>query len=166
MTSTSFITGTGLKKCMPMTCSGRLVWAASLVIEMDEVFDARMTCAGRRVSSSREDLALDLEFLSCRFDDEVAAGKRGAVDGALNAADRGVHLVLGELGFGDFAGEILADGVEAAIEETLLDFAEADIESAAREDVGDAVTHGAGAQYTDGRDLTHCSPCFRKAQNR
>ena len=106
-----------------------------------------------------EDLAFDLEFLGGRFDDEVAAGKRGAVDGALNAADRGVHLVLGELGFGDFAGEILADGVEAAIEEALLDFAEADIESAAREDVGDAVAHGAGAQHADGGDLAHCSPC-------
>ena len=43
MTSTSFITGTGLKKCMPMILSGRLVNAAILVIEIDEVFVARIT---------------------------------------------------------------------------------------------------------------------------
>ena len=35
-TSTSFITGTGLKKCMPMTLSGRDVASASRVIEIDD----------------------------------------------------------------------------------------------------------------------------------
>ena len=35
--------GTGLKKCMPMTFSGRSVAAASRVIEMLDVFVARMT---------------------------------------------------------------------------------------------------------------------------
>ena len=54
MTSTSFITGTGLKKCMPMTCSGRLVCAASLVIEMEDVFVAKMTSGAGVLSSSVE----------------------------------------------------------------------------------------------------------------
>ena len=50
ITSTSFISGTGLKKCIPMTLSGRLVIAASLVIEMEEMFDERMT-SGRHIAS-------------------------------------------------------------------------------------------------------------------
>jgi hypothetical protein len=40
--STSFMIGTGFMKCMPITRSGRPEAAASLVIEIDEVFDARM----------------------------------------------------------------------------------------------------------------------------
>ena len=51
MTSTSFITGTGFMKCMPMTLSGRRVAAPSFVIEMDDVFDARIA-SGVVISSS------------------------------------------------------------------------------------------------------------------
>ena len=36
------MTGTGLKKCIPMTCDDLLVAAAIRVIEIDEVFDARI----------------------------------------------------------------------------------------------------------------------------
>ena len=39
-TSTSGITGAGLKKCMPTTREGWLKPAASAVIESDDVFDA------------------------------------------------------------------------------------------------------------------------------
>ncbi|MGC4106975.1 MAG: hypothetical protein QM753_11595 [Thermomicrobiales bacterium] len=42
MISTSFMTGTGFMKCMPMNFSGRSVPAPSRVIEIDEVFDAIM----------------------------------------------------------------------------------------------------------------------------
>ena len=42
MISTRDITGTGLKKCMPMTLSGRRVLPAILVMEMEEVLDARI----------------------------------------------------------------------------------------------------------------------------
>jgi len=51
ITSTNFITGTGFMKCMPMTLSGRPVAAASLVIEIDEVFEARIACGGAILSS-------------------------------------------------------------------------------------------------------------------
>ena len=50
-TSTSFITGTGLKKCSPMNCAGRLVAAASLVIEIEDVLLAKIT-SGRANGSS------------------------------------------------------------------------------------------------------------------
>ena len=42
ITSTSCITGTGFMKCRPMNRSGRSVLDASRVIEIDEVFEARI----------------------------------------------------------------------------------------------------------------------------
>src|ERR1051326_6194162 len=62
MTSTNFITGTGLKKCMTITLSGGLVSAASFVMEIDEVLEARMTSGFRSESSSRKISALISNF--------------------------------------------------------------------------------------------------------
>ena len=61
-TSTSFITGTGLKKCIPITRSGRSVAAAIWVIEMDDVFDARMALGGAASSSWSKMRALRSAF--------------------------------------------------------------------------------------------------------
>ena len=41
--STSFITGTGFIKCIPITLSGLVVAAAIFVSEIEEVFEARIT---------------------------------------------------------------------------------------------------------------------------
>ena len=49
--STSFITGTGFMKWMPMKRSGRSVCAASRVIEIDEVLVARIA-SGLRIGQS------------------------------------------------------------------------------------------------------------------
>ena len=40
--STSDISGTGFMKCIPSTLSGRFVAAPIVVIEIDDVFDARI----------------------------------------------------------------------------------------------------------------------------
>ena len=40
-TSTSFISGTGLKKCRPTNCFGRAVAIDSSVMVSDEVFEAK-----------------------------------------------------------------------------------------------------------------------------
>ena len=53
ITSTSAIRGTGLKKCMPITRSGRPVTAPSRVIGIDDVFDASTAPAGRAPSARR-----------------------------------------------------------------------------------------------------------------
>ncbi len=49
----------------------------------------------------------------------------------------------------DFPSEILADGLESAIEEALLQFAHTHAVAAAGEDMRDAVAHGAGADDAD-----------------
>ena len=51
-TSTSGSTGTGLKKCRPITRPGCEVSAPSFMIGTDDVFEAR-NCASGRISSSR-----------------------------------------------------------------------------------------------------------------
>ena len=49
-TSTSFMSGTGLKKCSPTTREGRLVVAAISVMESEEVLEAKMA-SGRQAAS-------------------------------------------------------------------------------------------------------------------
>lgn len=51
MISTNFITGTGFIKCIPITFSGREVWEAMRVIEIEEVLVARMAWEGAILSS-------------------------------------------------------------------------------------------------------------------
>ncbi len=59
--STSFITGTGLKKCIPITCCGRFVTDAIFVIDIEEVFEARIACGAQTASSfSKIDLVTPL----------------------------------------------------------------------------------------------------------
>ncbi|MNG07243.1 hypothetical protein D3C84_905330 [compost metagenome] len=52
ISSISAMTGTGLKKCMPMKRSGRPVAAASLVIDIDEVLLAIRVCGPTMASMS------------------------------------------------------------------------------------------------------------------
>ncbi|MNI58438.1 hypothetical protein D3C73_1135500 [compost metagenome] len=51
ITSTNFIIGAGLKKCIPITLSGLFVAAATSVIERDEVFEAKIV-SGLQISSN------------------------------------------------------------------------------------------------------------------
>src|SRR5918994_1583989 len=55
--STSASTGTGLKKCMPITASGRRVAMASFMMGIDDVFDARMASADSTARSTRSNTA-------------------------------------------------------------------------------------------------------------
>ena len=52
MTSTSFMMGTGLKKCSPPNRSGRLVAAASSVTHSDDVLDRTMVWSLTTFSSA------------------------------------------------------------------------------------------------------------------
>ena len=62
MTSTSAISGTGFMKCIPMTFSGRRVAAPSLVIEIDDVLEARIVSGRVRRSSSPKTCVLTWRF--------------------------------------------------------------------------------------------------------
>ena len=70
-TSTSFISGTGFMKCMPMKRSGRFVAAASSVIEIDEVLVARIARRRQRCVERPEDVLLERRVLDDGLDHEV-----------------------------------------------------------------------------------------------
>ncbi len=52
ITSTNFITGTGLKKCIPITLSGLFVAAAISVIDKDDVLVAKIASSLHTSSNS------------------------------------------------------------------------------------------------------------------
>jgi glutathione S-transferase len=63
MTSTSFITGTGLKKCIPITRGAAAPTDAAMsVIEIEEVFVARITSSPQTASSFAK-----ISFFRARF---------------------------------------------------------------------------------------------------
>ena len=72
-TSTSFMTGTGLKKWSPAKRSARCVAADISVIVSDDVFEQKIVDSGLQIRSSvPERLLLDVQVLDDRLDDEVA----------------------------------------------------------------------------------------------
>ena len=71
ITSTSFSTGTGLKKCMPITRSGRPVTAASDVIGIELVFDARIARRAEHAVGATEELLLRGRVLGDRLDHQL-----------------------------------------------------------------------------------------------
>ena len=79
ITSTSTITGTGFMKCMPMNLSGRLVCAASVVIEMEEVLLASVT-PGRSTSSA----LLSTRTFRSRFSGTASTAKSASLSAAIS----------------------------------------------------------------------------------
>ena len=101
---------------MPITCSGRFVRAA--------IFgDGDGAGVGREDRFRRQDaveiakdLGLDLEPLGGGFDGERGGREIVQAGGESDARAGLVGLLLRELFFRHFAGEVRADGVEAAVE--------------------------------------------------
>ena len=153
-TSTSFMTVAGLKKCMPMTDSGRVVAAAEL--------GDRQRRGGRRQDRAgladpvevREELRLDVEVLGDGLDDDVDVGERLALGGAGEPAEHrrpwrprracrfSMSLVQPLVDAGDDAGDLVLATAD-----------EDDVVPGLGEDLGDAGGHGAGADHADLADL-------------
>ncbi len=79
---------------MPMKRSGRSVAAASRVIEIDEVLEARIASGFSDRADLGENLALELFFLGRRLDHQVASGHRVVFFRRLDAAERILALRL------------------------------------------------------------------------
>ena len=80
--STRRSTGTGLKKWMPMTCSGRLVAMPSFMIGIELVLLARIACrVGDDLVERAEHVDLRRLVLDHRLDDELAVGELAEVGG-------------------------------------------------------------------------------------
>src|SRR3989442_11784330 len=121
-TSTSFISGTGLKKCTPSTCPGRLV-AAAIVLE------------GLVLGHRLHDEIGGLEVLQPRR--------------ARDAPQRLVLRLRLELALGHEALERLAQPLEAARDERVVGLDEQHVEAGLRRDLHDAGAHETAAYHSD-----------------
>ena len=75
ITSTSFSTGAGLKKCMPTTWAGRWVATEISVTDSEDVLVARMASGAVIASSSAKICCLSSSFSGTASIDEVAVGE-------------------------------------------------------------------------------------------
>ena len=96
MTSTSCITGTGFMKCMPITCSGRLVRAAISVIEIELVFVARIVPAGQALIQLLEDLELERGVLGGGFHRQLGVARIFDRGGNRDPAGGLIRRLLGQ----------------------------------------------------------------------
>jgi hypothetical protein len=98
---------------------------------------------------------LDGEALGCCFDDKITSCQRFAVEGTGDTRPGSVGIRLSEFALGDFAREILFYRAQAAIERRLFHLRQGYGKAAAGKDMGDAVAHGACADYAYAPDLGH-----------
>jgi hypothetical protein len=95
--STSLSTGTGLKKWMPSTCSGRPVAMPSFITGIELVLLARWRVVGDHLVERLEHLGLEGLVLDHGLDHELAVGESPRSVVNAEVGDRGVALGLGEL---------------------------------------------------------------------
>ena len=81
------MTGGGLKKCIPMTLSGRFVAVAICTSGSEEVFEARIDLGLGDLVEPPEELDLRVEVLGDGLDHQVGAGE--VVDAQVVPRDRG-----------------------------------------------------------------------------
>ena len=139
ITSTSFSTGTGLKKCMPITRSGRDVAAASDVIGIDEVFDARIASGGKTASAARK-------IASFTFASSTTASIiRSAATSSVRRRDPREHLVRIGAALVREPRQALAHRLEAALDRPGRRVVKRDPAAGRRDDLCDPTAHLAGA---------------------
>ncbi len=150
MTSTSFITGTGFMKCMPMTRSARPVNARDLVMEIDDVLLARMAVFGADASSIRKISSFSPGFSGTASTTRSASATPSArsVPVSDSAQDRFLVRVLQELLL-DLSVEVLRDRGQGALEKRPGNVQQAYGLATLRRHVCDAVAHGAGPHDGD-----------------
>jgi hypothetical protein len=151
MTSTIFISGTGLKKWKPPTRSGRLQAAAIDVTESDEVLVARMQSAAMMSSNCWNSVLLDVEVLDDGLDDDLGRCQfieprddfePGRRDGQRLRRDL---ALVGQLA--QRAGHRVARVGGGAVQGVEQQHADAGLGG----NLGDAAAHGAGADDADAK---------------
>ena len=148
-TSTSFMTGAGLKKCIPMTLLGRPVTTESSVTDRLEVLVARMVSGGQILSSWEKTSALSsmrsgtasiTSSAPARSSSEVVKRIRSKICVAVG----GVELAAADRPVGG-----LLDVAAAAGHRLVVDLHGGDRQARSREHLGDAGTHGAQPHDAD-----------------
>ena len=158
-TSSSSISGTGLKKCMPTTRSGRAAAAASAVTGSEDVFVAS-TASASQISDRRAN--------SSRFSSRSsgAASITSSQRAEVLERGRGVEATLGRRG-GARSDQRPRSAplrspsrtlLEAALERLRERVVKVGLEAAEAGDLGDAGAHRAGAGDAEHLDLAQLGP--------
>ena len=147
ITSTSYSTGTGLKKCIPMTWSGRDVTAASDVIGIDDVFDARIASGRHTASARRKIVLLHDRVLDDRLDHQIRGDD---LFGVGHTAEHVVRVPLSLLG--EPREALLASRPAPARPPRSL-VVQGDAPPGRRHDLGNAAAHLPGADHEDVLEL-------------
>ena len=92
---------------------------------------------------------LEIHALEDNFHNEVSVGSCLAVQRGLERAEQLVLVLLGHLLLLDQEGQVIGDGLDAAVEEFLLDVDHGDVVAVGQENFRDARAHVAGAEYTN-----------------
>ena len=120
-TSTSFISGTGLKKCRPTKRSARFVAAAISVIESDEVLEAKIAWGGADRVERLEHLALGGQVLDDDLDHAGRSPARSSSSVVPGEAAHDLRLALGgDLALLDALGQERVDLAQALLRSSSL----------------------------------------------
>jgi len=130
---------------MPMTFAGRAVAAASLVIEMEEVFEDRITFRATNAVKIAKQFGFDFEFFRGRLNNEIATSQFCPAGDCGNSPDGLRLLRLVDPRLGNLAIQVLRNHRRRAVQKFLFQIAQHNFVSVARKHVRDAVTHSAAA---------------------
>ena len=168
--STSGMTGTGLKKCIPTNRARRASpTAAAQAVDRDRARVRGEDRAGRRDAGRARDqsAALDLEVLEDRLDDEVGVARRRprSAVGAIRPRMASRSLAV-EPALRDGPLEVAGDPVAARLRPGEVGLVQRRRSGRRGEDLGDAVAHQPGAGDEDALDRHRSSLASAAAPSR
>ncbi len=148
-TSSSLISGAGLKKCMPTTRSGLLAAAAIAVTSSEEVLLASTQSALDDLRELRVELVLELDALGHGLDHELA--RRERLRSLPRAASRRASAwpLLAQLALGGFFAQPVARALQALLQGRGHRVVQQRSRAGARGELGDAGAHRPGAEHAD-----------------
>ncbi len=149
MTSTSFISGTGLKKCSPATRSGRAQALAMAVTGSDDVLVARMHVSPTAASSSLNSACLASSFSTMASTTIVHPDSPASVSGrAIRATARWASSAWNPA-LGGKPVEHVRDGAACVGRCAGPRIDQTHLEARLRGDLRDAASHESGADDAD-----------------
>ena len=131
-----------------MTWPGLWVCAASRVMEMEEVLEARITSGFKHRIQLQEEFLFEGETLRRRLDDKIAYRQVLSLQGAADRSQGLLRLGCGQFALGRLALQILANRLQPAIEKTLFDFAQHYLKPAPGKHMRNPIAHGPGAHHS------------------
>ena len=159
ISSTSGITGTGLKKCMP-TKRARLASptaAARRSMAMDDVLDAKMAPAGAISSSAVHRRVLTSTSSNTASMTRSASAAIARSDDPVRRARMRLPVVGCQLALRDGAIEVARDARQPGLGPGELGLVDRDLLAHGRVHLGDPVPHEPGARHEDALDGHACS---------